>query len=107
MSNYIIAYHGSLQSEGPEADAAGMAKFMAWIGGLGEAVVNPGTPLIGARIVRPGGAIEEASPEVLNGFSVVKAASFEAALAMAQACPYLEKGPVQVAEMMDMGGAQT
>ena len=45
MSNYIIAYHGGKKPESPEEGAKHMAKWKAWVGGLGDAVVNPGTPL--------------------------------------------------------------
>ena len=51
MPNYIIAYHGGKQPESPEQGAEHMAKWKNWIAGLGEAAVNPGTPLSGTRIV--------------------------------------------------------
>lgn len=103
MPKYIIAYHGIPQAESPEAGAASRQRFMEWIRGLGEAVVNPGTPLLSPRIVRPGGAVDSGGAEVLSGFSVVTAGSLEEALGMAQSSPYLEQGAVQVAEMMEMG----
>jgi len=45
MPNYIIAYHGGKKPESPEEGAKQMEKWKAWVGGLGDAVVNPGTPL--------------------------------------------------------------
>ncbi len=45
MPDYIIAYHGAKKPESPEEDAKHMAKFQGGVGGLGDAVVNPGTPL--------------------------------------------------------------
>lgn len=102
MPNYLIAYHGMPAFDTPEAAAEGRTRFMAWVGGLGEAIVNPGTPLMSPRILRPGGAIDEAGPESMTGFSVVAADNLEAAVAIARSCPYLDQCPVQVAEMMEM-----
>ena len=45
MPNYILAYHGGKKPETPEEGAEGMAKFQAWVRDLGDAAINPGTPL--------------------------------------------------------------
>ena len=85
----------------PNPAEEGRADFMAWIGGLGDAVVNPGTPLGASKIVRSGGVSDEGGAK-LTGFSIVKAVSMDAALEIAKTCPYLEIGPIEVAEVMGM-----
>jgi hypothetical protein len=103
VANYIIAYHGGKKPETEEAGAAQMAKWKAWIGGLGEAAVNPGTPLGKSRIVSATGVSDDGGPNAMSGFSVVTADSMEAALEIAKQCPFLETGgTLEVAEMMDM-----
>ncbi len=102
MSNYIIAYHGGKKPETPEEGAKGMAKWQAWIDGLGDAVVNPGTPLGKSKIVSSGGVSDGGGSNSLTGFSIVKADSMDAALEMAKACPFLELGTLEVAEVMEM-----
>ena len=99
MSNYIIAYHGGRNPEGPEEATKHMAK---WIGGLGDAVVNPGTPLGKSKIVSSNGVSDDGGSNALTGFSIVKADSMDAALEMAKACPYLDIGTVEVAEVKEM-----
>ena len=42
-------------------------------------------------------------PDRLTGFTVVRAETLDAALEMAKACPFLEMGDLQVAEMKNMG----
>ena len=86
-----------------EEGAKGMEKFMAWLGGLGEAVVNPGTPLGMSKTVSSGGVTEDSGADHLTGFSIIKADSMDAALEIAKACPFLDIGTVDVAEMMEMG----
>jgi BRCT domain type II-containing protein len=80
-----------------------MAKWKAWIEDLGDAVVNPGTPLGKSKIVSSSGVTDDGRPNPLSGFSMVKAGSMDAALEMAKACPFLETGgTLEVAEVMEM-----
>ena len=102
MSDYIIAYHGGREPESPEEGAEGMAKWQAWLAGLGDAVVSPGTPLGKAKVVTTGGVTDDAGPDPLTGFSIVKADSMDAALEMAKTCPFLDMGTIKVAEVMEM-----
>ncbi|MCH7998351.1 MAG: hypothetical protein IIA91_02580 [Chloroflexi bacterium] len=103
MSNYVISYHGGNTPESPEEGAKQMAKWRAWVDGLGDAVVNPGTPLGKPKTVSSGGVSDDAGSDPSTGFSIVKADSMDAALEMAKACPYLEiGGTLRVAEVMEM-----
>ncbi len=103
MPNYIIAYHGGKMPETPEEGAKQMEKWKAWVGGLGDAMVNPGTPLGKSKTVSSDGVSDNDGSSRLTGFSMVKADSMDAALEMAKACPFLEIGTVEVAEVMEMG----
>ena len=103
MSNYVLAYHVWKMPENPEEGAKGMAKFQAWVGGLGDAVVNPGTPLGKSKTVSSGGVSDDGGSNPLSGFSIVKADSMDAALEMAKACPTLDlEGTLEVAQVMKM-----
>jgi hypothetical protein len=102
MSNFIIAYHGGEKPKSPEEGAEGMAKWKTWLAGLGEAVVNPGTPLVNSKIVSSNGVSDDTSQNRLTGYTIVKAENMEAALEMAKSCPFLEMGTLEVAEMMEM-----
>ena len=80
MSNYIIAYHGGNEPESPEEGAKHMAKWQAWVDGLGDAAVNPGTPLGKSRIVSASGVSDDGGPNPMSGYSIVEADSMDAAL---------------------------
>ncbi len=80
-----------------------MAKWRSWVGGLGDAMVNPGVPLKRSKLVSSSGVTDGAESNRLTGFSIVKADSMKAALEMAKKCPHLEHGTVEVAEAMEMG----
>ena len=102
MPNYILAYHGGKKPESPEEGAKHMAKWKAWVSELGDAVVNPGTPLGMSKFVSSSGVSDDGGPNSLTGFSVVKADSMDAALEMAKKCPFVEIGTLEVAEMKEM-----
>ncbi|NNG05668.1 MAG: hypothetical protein HKM95_16420 [Inquilinus sp.] len=102
MPNYVLAYHGGKKPESKEAGAAQMERWKAWIGGLGDAVVNPGTPLGMSKTVSADGVSDGGGPNALTGFSMVAADTLEAALEMAKACPFLEVGTIEVAQVMEM-----
>lgn len=102
MSNYILAYHGGKKPESPEEGAKHMAKWKAWVGDLGDAMVNPGTPLGMSRTVSSDGISDNGGENPLTGYSIVKADSMDAALDIAKACPFLDIGTLEVAEVMEM-----
>ena len=102
MPDYIIAYRGWKEAASQEAGAKGREAFMAWIAELGDAVINPGTPLGPSRTVSSDGISVTPDAYRMTGYSVVQADSLEAALRMAKGCPFLEMGTVEVAEMMSM-----
>ncbi len=102
MPNFVFAYHGGRKPESPEEGAKLMAKWKAWIGGLGDAVVNPGTHLGMSKTVSSSGDSDDGGSNPWVGFSIVKADSMDAALEMAKGCPHLEIGTIEVAEAKEM-----
>ncbi|MDA0653443.1 MAG: YciI family protein [Proteobacteria bacterium] len=102
MPEFIFAYHGGKKPESPEAGAALMAAWQAWIEGLGDAMVNPGTPVGMSKTVSADGVADDGGPNPLSGFSVVKADTMAAALEFAKTCPFLDMGTIEVAEMLQM-----
>jgi hypothetical protein len=103
MADYILAYHsnGNMPAS-PEEGATHMERYKAWIEGMGDAVVNPGTPLSQAKTVSADGVEDGGGPNPVMGFTVIRADSLEAAIEMAQASPFLEMGTIELAEMMSM-----
>ena len=102
MPEYVFAYHGGKKPETPEQGAQLMARWKAWLGDLGDAVVNPGTPLGKSKTVSADGVTDDGGPNPLAGFSILQADDMDAAIEMARACPFLEMGTIEVAEAMQM-----
>ncbi len=104
MAEYILAYSGGRPPESPEEGQAQQQRWKQWVADLGDAMVNPGSPMGPCQSVSADGVTEGGVLSQLMGFSVVKADSIEAAIDMAKACPFTEMGTVEVAELMQMPG---
>ncbi len=103
MANYVFAYHGGgKMPETPEEGQKLMAKWKAWMEGMGEAMLNHGTPVGMSKAVSTEGVADNGGSNPLMGYSVVKADNMEAALEFAKACPHLEIGTIEVAEALEM-----
>ena len=104
MNNYAFIYRGGKEFKSPEEGAKHMAKWGAWVVGLGDASVNRGSPFKKSKIVSSGG-VSDSGQDPFTGYSIVKAKSLDAALEMAKACPHLDiGGSIVVAEVMEMKG---
>lgn len=102
MPNYVLAYYGAPNFETPEAGQAHQVKWTAWIEGLGDAVVEPAIPLEAAQTVSTTAVTASGRADRLTGFTIVRADDMEAAVAMAQGCPHLEHGTLDVAKVFEM-----
>ena len=103
MPKFMMAYYGGNQPSSKEEGVAHMEKWEAWVKGLGETIVNPGTPLPVSKIVTSSSVEDENDPNSMKGFAVVKAESIEAAVKIAQSDPFLENGgTIRVSQMMEM-----
>jgi hypothetical protein len=98
MGKYLLAYKGGGMAESEEEQKRVMDAWMGWFGGLGDAVVDMGSPF-GASA-----AVGGSSTSGLTGYSVVTADSLDDAVAMAGDCPILEggSGAVEVYESAGM-----
>ncbi len=102
MKNYVFAYYGVPKFDTPAAGKQHMTKWKAWVDGLGDALIDPGKPVAAPKNVSARGVSNRAEADRFTGYSLVQADSIEAALAMAQKCPHLEHGTIDVAEVMPM-----
>ncbi len=103
MTNYILAYHAGKMPESPEEGAEHMAKWEAWADGLGDALVNKGTPLGNSKTVSSSGVTDGGGENPLMGYSILKAENIDAAVKMVEGSPHVNYGGTMVvAEMMEM-----
>ena len=102
MADFIYVYHGGKRPETEEEGAREMARWEAWFKDMGDAVVNPGNPVGMSKTVSATGVADNGGANPVSGFTIVRADGIDAAVAMAKACPILNGGSVEVAEIMQM-----
>ena len=106
MAKFVFAYHGGGMPEdmSEEAVAKEMEAWGAWMGSLGEALIDGGNPIGQSKTVTAGGVTQGGGANPLSGYSLFEAADIDAAVAAAKGCPILNSpgGSIEVAEAIDM-----
>jgi hypothetical protein len=92
MGTYHLAYKGGSMPETDAEREASMAAWGAFLGGLGEAVVDAGNPFGPATTVAPNGAVSDGATSGLSGYSIISSGSLSDATASAKGCPILAHG---------------
>jgi hypothetical protein len=102
MSNYLLLYHGGSMPETQEETAQVMQAWTQWFGTLDGAVIDQGNPSGPSKTIAADGAVS-ADASGPSGYSIIKADSLDAAVALAKDCPVLHGGAsVQVVETFDV-----
>ncbi len=105
MATYVISYFGGDQPATPEEGKQHFARYQKWLASLGDACISPMNPLRNTHVVSPDGSVSQGSQCGMSGYTLVEADSIEAALAMAQECPFLAiNGTLEVSELVKMPG---
>ena len=118
MPNFLFVYRSEpfdMSKMAPEAMQQSMDRWSKWIGqgfaegwliDAGDALLPEGRLVTREKVVTDGPFVE--SKEVLGGFSVIKAASFDEALTHAKTCPQvIEGGAVEIRQMAGLTAAKT
>lgn len=102
MTKYVFVYEGGGgMAATPQEQEKAMAEWTAWFGTIGADLVDGGNPFGQGRTVTGDGSVGDAGG--LSGYSVITAASLDAAVGVAKGCPVLSAGgSVAVYETIDM-----
>lgn len=92
MANYVVVYSGGSMPKTEEAQAAVMAAWGAWFGGLGDAVIDAGNPFGPSASIAPDGSVTDGGSSQLTGYSILKSDSLAAATTLTKDCPALSSG---------------
>jgi hypothetical protein len=97
MAKYVLAYKGGNMASSDEEREAAMAAWGAFLGGLGESLVDAGNPF------GPSTSVGNGAPAGLTGYSVITAASLDEATEKAKGAPVVANGGgVEVYETIEV-----
>jgi hypothetical protein len=98
MAKYVLAYTGGRMADTPEAQQQAMAAWGAFLGGLGESLVDPGNPFGPSTVVGGNGG-----GSGLSGYTIISAGSLDEAAEKAQGAPVIANGgAVEVYEAIEI-----
>ncbi len=112
MKNFLLVFREL--ANGPQTDHAEdqntMQQWMEWFGKIGEAgnLVDHGNPLeYSGKVVKPDNVVTNGPyteiKELVGGYSVIQADSYESAVEIAKGCPILKVGGnVEIREIAKM-----
>lgn len=106
MAEYVITYFGGNPPANAEEGAQNMKEYREWMASLGDAAASPANTLKNTQIISADGSMAKGSATEMSGFTVIKVASMEEAMKIAQACPFLKMGgSLEVGELMVMSSS--
>jgi hypothetical protein len=100
MPTFLVTYHGGGgPPASPEAREQMMAAFQAWAAGVGDNMVDPGSPLGPSKVVTGGGVTDGAAAGNPGGYTLITAGSLDDAVKLVQDHPFVSRGgTLQVSE---------
>jgi len=103
MAKYMITYLGGNPPSTPEEGQQHKLKYMEWLSSLGDAAISPANPLKDTCIVNSDGSVTTGGSTSMSGFTLIETETKEAALRIAQTCPFLDiGGSLEVSEIIKM-----
>lgn len=106
MAKFVFLYHGGKMPESPEEGEKVMAAWGEWLGGMGDAVIDPGNPVGMSKTVESNGAVvDNGGSNPMSGYSLIEASDMDDAVAKAKSCPQLmSQGTIEIAEAIILEG---
>ena len=104
MAKFAFIYHGGSAPSSPEEGEKIMAAWGAWMGLIGEKLVDGGNPFGQSQTVNSDGSVaSDGGSNPASGYSLVDVADANAAAEIAKTCPILEAGgSVEICPAMEM-----
>jgi hypothetical protein len=91
MAKFLITYHGGEMPADPQAREQMMKAFAAWVGAVGDKMVDPGAPLGLAKTVTSAG-VTDAEPGGIGGYTLLNADSLDDAVGLVRDHPFVGRG---------------
>ena len=90
---YLLVYYGGGMPETDAQRARVLKQWTTWFTKLGPAVVDPGNPTSNVNKVKADGTVAKGPiGQRATGYSILEAASLDAATRMAKGCPVVKTG---------------
>jgi hypothetical protein len=96
MTRYLLLYRGPVTPPGASHEG-----WPEWFAGIGEAVVDQGSPMRNGFVVNGDGSVGE-DAAYRNGYSIVQAEDRARVVELLQGHPFLTYGPEYAIEVFEL-----
>lgn len=105
MPKFLVTYHGGEgMPSSPEARQQVMHAFGAWATSVGDALLDPGAPLIANKTVSDGSISDGPAAGPVGGYTLLEADDLGAAVKLVESHPFIRRGgSLQVSEAAALG----
>lgn len=104
MSKFVLLYFGEPNFKTAEQAKEHQAAWMEWAKGLGDAIVEMGSPAKPGKTVSRKTVSDADGAERFTGYTIIQAKSLDQAVKYTQSCPFvIDGGTMGVHELMTMG----
>ena len=92
MAKFLITYHGGGEMPAdPDVREQMLNAFAAWAAGVGDKMIDPGTPLGPAKTVTSDG-VKDGEPGGVGGYTLLSADSLDDAVELVRDHPFVSRG---------------
>jgi hypothetical protein len=112
VPKYMVLYRSTVPAteqmgSDPNAAQAGMALWMEWFGRVGGALIDAGSPLATVATLSGSGATDQGGGPCIVGYSVLEAASGDAAREVVDGHPHFHApgASIELLELLPTPGA--
>lgn len=102
MPDYILAYHGGEMPETQEEIDAEMKAWGDWMQKHHAMMKDPGNPVGKSKTITKDGVEDHGGANPLSGYTIITADDMDAAIAMAQECPAVNAGSIEIAPIVEI-----
>ena len=93
MATFLVTYHGGGgMPESAQAREQMLAAFGAWAASVGDAMIDPGTPLGPRKTVTSNGVSDAPADPTLGGYTLLRADSLDDAVKAVMDHPFVSRG---------------
>jgi hypothetical protein len=93
MATFLVTYHGGEgMPESAEAREKMLAAFQAWVASVGDAMIDPGAPVMFCKTVASDGVADGPADPTLGGYTLLSADSVDDAVKAVMDHPFVGRG---------------
>lgn len=102
MLYFLFAYRDGKTPQTPEETEQEIGRWQHWFDHIGAAIVDPGNPVGMSKTVSAAGVSDDGGANLLSGYSIINTGSIDQAIELAEACPIISDGSIEVAEIHEV-----